>query len=179
VTTRFAAFLRGVNLGKRTVRSADLAAAFAAMGFAGVKTLLASGNVMFDAEGDAGPLRTRIEAGLEEKFGFDVGTVLRSRDELRAMVDSDPFGGATESHDQKLYVTLFATPEAEKLPMPCGAPGDFDVVRVTKTEIFHMAYRKPDGRYSADSAGIIWKPFGKKILWTNRNWNTIVKAAAA
>jgi uncharacterized protein (DUF1697 family) len=173
---RYAAFLRGVNLGKRSVKSADLIAAFGAMGFKSAKTLIASGNVLFD--GDNSPdLQQRIEAALEKKFGFDIGTVLRSQDELRAMVKSDPFGGETESEQQKLYVTLFAEPEASKLALPCGLPGDFDVVGVTAREIFHMAYRKPDGRYSADTQGIIWKPFGKKILWTNRNWNTIVKAA--
>ena len=48
---------------------------------------------------------------------------------------------------------------------------------MTRTEIFHVAYRKPDGRYTADTQAPIWKPFGKTILWTNRNWNTILKAA--
>jgi uncharacterized protein (DUF1697 family) len=103
--------------------------------------------------------------------------VLRSQDELQAMVKSDPFHGEIENEQQKLYVTLFAEPETSRLTLPCSLPGDFDVVGVTAREIFHMAYRKLDGRYSADSQAIIWKPFGKKILWTNRNWNTIVKAA--
>jgi uncharacterized protein (DUF1697 family) len=174
--TRHAAFLRGVNLGKRSVKSADLVKTFEGMGFTEVKTLIASGNVLFEA--DAAPdLQQRIEASLEAAFGFDIGTVLRTRDALRAMVESDPFDGATESEAQKLYVTLFATPDAEKLTLPCGLPGDFDVVKVTKAEIFHLAYRKPDGRYTADTQGVIWKPFGRTVLWTNRNWNTIVKAA--
>jgi len=173
--TRYAAFLRGVNLGKRTVKSADLLAAFGAMGFASAKTLLASGNVLFDAEDPSG-LRERIEAGLAEKFGFDIGTVLRSREELREMVASNPFAGKAENDDLKLYVTMLATPDAGKLPVPCGLPGDFEVVQVTKSEIYHEAYRMPNGRYGAGST-LIGKPFGKKILWTNRNWNTIVKAA--
>jgi len=174
--TRYAAFLRGVNLGKRTVKSADLIAAFTAMDFKNARTLIASGNVLFD--GDNSPhLQQQIETALGKKFGFDIGTVLRSQDELRAMVKADPFHGETENEQQKLYVTLFAEPEASKLTLPCSLPGDFDVVGVTAREIFHMAYRKPDGRYSADSQAVIWQPFGKKILWTNRNWNTIVKAA--
>ena len=91
--TRYAAFLRGVNLGKRQVKSADLLTAFTAMGFDNVKTLLASGNVLFDAKATKG-LKARIEAGLFEQFGFAVPTVLRSVDELAAMVQSDPFGRA-------------------------------------------------------------------------------------
>ena len=104
-------------------------------------------------------------------------TVLRSRGQLREMVASDPFGGKTADADLKLYVTLLATPDAGLLALPCGIPGDFEVVRVTASEIFHEAYRQPSGRYGA-GATLIGKPF-KNVLWTNRNWNTIVKAAAA
>jgi uncharacterized protein (DUF1697 family) len=175
--TRFVAFLRGVNLGKRTVRSAELKAAFEAMGLADVKTLLASGNVAFTAA-DAPELAARIEAALAQKFGFDIGTVLRSREQLRAMVAADPFGGKGEAADLKLYVTMLAAPEARRLALPCGIPGDFEVVRLTDAEIYHEAYRMPSGRYGA-GATLIGKPFGKKLLWTNRNWNTIVKAAEA
>jgi uncharacterized protein (DUF1697 family) len=65
--TRYAAFLRGVNLGKRTVKSAELKAAFEAMGFADVKTLLASGNVLFDARASK-TLQQKIETGLAMFF---------------------------------------------------------------------------------------------------------------
>ena len=89
--TRHAAFLRGVNLGKRTVKSAELKAAFEALGFTDVKTLLASGNVLFDAKAGKG-LKQKIEAGLKAAFGFDVPIVLRTLDELKALVAADPFG---------------------------------------------------------------------------------------
>ena len=74
--TRYAAFLRGVNLGKRTVKSAELKAAFETMGFENVKTLLASGNVLFDARAGKG-LQGKIEAGLvfqivREKLRLDL-----------------------------------------------------------------------------------------------------------
>jgi uncharacterized protein (DUF1697 family) len=176
--TRYAAFLRGVNLGARTVKSADLLAVFERLGLSGVKTLLASGNVMFDSDETAEALRPRIETALEQKFGFAVGTVLRTQGELRALVAADPFAGKTETVDLKLYVTLLATPDAERLPLPCALPGDFEVVNCTKSEIFHEAYRMPSGRYGA-GATLIGKGLGKTVLWTNRNWNTIVKAAEA
>ena len=101
---RYAAFLRGVNLGKRTVKSAELKAAFEAMGFTDVKTLLASGNVLFDAK-TGKELKARIEAGLKETFGFDVPIVLRSLDELTAMVKADPFGREA-GEDAQLHVLL-------------------------------------------------------------------------
>lgn len=173
--TRFVALLRGVNLGKRQVKSADLKAAFEAMGFAGVKTLLASGNVLFDAEPKAVSQKT-IEAALEERFGFDIGTVLRTQDELRALMASDPFNGRSEDENTKLYVTFLAEPEARTLPMPCAVDGDFEVVHLSDREVCIIAHRLPHGRYG-EGMEQIWKHFGKKRLWTSRNWNTVVKAA--
>lgn len=172
--TRFAAFLRGVNLGKRTVKSAELKAAFEAMGFAEVKTLLASGNVLFDAEAGKG-LQRRIEAGLEQHFGFAVGTVLRSLDELKAMVAADPFGGRAENDDQKLYVMLFA----EDLPtarVPASIPGDFDVIPGGPRELYLVGHKKPDGTYAAGGQLLLEKRLPKGKLVTTRNWNTILKA---
>jgi uncharacterized protein (DUF1697 family) len=173
--TRYVAFLRGVNLGRRTALSADLQRAFAEIGFSDARTLLASGNVAFSAGDDDG-LAGRIESGLERAFGFEVGTVLRRREELEAMVAANPFDGKRETPDLKLYVTLLAAPEAKRLAMPCGLAGDFEVVRVTEREIYHEAYRQQTGRFGPGSA-LIGKGLGKKVLWTNRNWNTIVKAA--
>src|SRR5262245_27521466 len=107
--TRCAAFLRGVNLGKRTVKSADLVAALEDIGLTNVKTLLASGNALFDTRPSKG-LQAKLEAGLEAHFGFHIGVVLRSIDELKAMVKSDPYDGLVESEKAKLHVMLFAEP---------------------------------------------------------------------
>ncbi len=79
------AFLRGVNLGKRQTKSADLVAAFEAIGLKGARTLIASGNVIFDAPPTPG-LQKTIEAGLKEKFGYTIGVVLRTHDQLKAMI---------------------------------------------------------------------------------------------
>jgi uncharacterized protein (DUF1697 family) len=171
--TRYAAFLRGVNLGKRQVKSADLLVAFKAMGFDNVKTLLASGNVLFDA--DAVDARA-IETALEQQFGFEIGTVLRSQAQLRDLVALDPFAGRVEDDKTKLYVTFVDVSGAKSLPMPCAIPGDFEVVKLTDGEVFALAFRGEDGRYGLGME-VISKHFGKKRLWTSRNWNTVLKAA--
>lgn len=173
--TTWVALLRGVNLGKRQVKSADLKSAFEAMGFANVRTLLASGNVLFDAE--KAPDRGKIEAALEKRFGFDIGTLLRPQTGLRRLVDSRPFLGLSEDTNTKLYVTFLAEPVAKTLPMPCEIEGDFKVVKLTDYEVFIVGYRLPTGRFGAGME-MVWKHFGKKQLWTSRNWNTVVKAAA-
>jgi uncharacterized protein (DUF1697 family) len=175
--TRYAAFLRGVNLGKRTIKSAELKAAFEAMGFTNVKTLLASGNVLFDARTGKG-LKGKIETGLEQQFGFAVGTVLRTMDELEAMVATDPFKRLA-GDDAKLHVMLFAEPIAASFK-PNSIPGDFDVPKLTDREVFLIVWKKPDGTYVGNSGGLVAleKQLPKGTLVTSRNWNTILKAIA-
>jgi uncharacterized protein (DUF1697 family) len=90
---RYVAFLRGINLGNRRVKSPELIAHFEAMGFEDVATFRASGNVVFvDPGGDTeANVQARVEAGLEEALGYDVATFLRSATEVAAIAARDPF----------------------------------------------------------------------------------------
>lgn len=174
--TRYVAFLRGVNLGKRQTKSADLKAVFESLGFEGVKTLIASGNVLFETEAASG-LKSEIETALADRFGFEIGVVLRSLDELKAMIASRPFAEAP-GDDVALHVLLFAEPMAAK-PKLANVKGDYDVARIHNREIFFVVHRKPDGTFLGRSAlGEIDKDLPKGALATMRNWNTIEKAAA-
>src|SRR5690606_21741537 len=74
------AFLRGINLGKRQMKMAELKSCLEAAGFSEVKTILASGNVRLEADGPEAALREKLERTISEKFGFGVGVVLRSED---------------------------------------------------------------------------------------------------
>lgn len=174
----YAAFLRGVNLGKRTTRSADLTAAFESLGYKGVRTLIASGNVLFEADReDDAALAERIESGLFKTFGFEIGVVLRSVDELRAMVAAAPFASVPEDADAKLYVMFLREALGGSLGLPFGEAGNFDVLSTTPTEIFAVAWHMPNGRYG-EGLDALEKHFPKGTLMTMRNWNTILKAVA-
>jgi len=108
---RFAAFLRGVNLGAtRRTGSAELRAAFAGLGFEDVATFRNSGNVVFGTgEKSEGKLVDQIEAGLREAFGFEVPTVLRSQREVVAIAAHEPFEPAVVSSTEgRLQVLLMA-----------------------------------------------------------------------
>ena len=172
----FVAFLRGVNLGKRTVKSVDLVAAFEAMGFLAVKTLIASGNVIFEADHEPN-LAARIEQGLAQKFGFEIGTVLRSQQGLREMVAVGPFKDIAADADAKLYVALLHQPVGRGIKLPYGIEGDFEILSATDYDVFVVAWRKPNGRYG-EGLDKVEKLFPKGTLVTMRNWNTILKAVA-
>ncbi len=89
--TRFVALLRGVNVGGITVKSAALAAMARDIGLADVRTVLASGNLVFSADEDEPTLKARIEAALGDTFGYDAWIVLTTADHLAAVIDAYPF----------------------------------------------------------------------------------------
>jgi uncharacterized protein (DUF1697 family) len=72
---RWVALLRGVNVNGITIRSAELAELFRGLGFDDVRTVLASGNVVFSADVPAEQLKTSIEQGLRDRFGSDDGAL--------------------------------------------------------------------------------------------------------
>jgi uncharacterized protein (DUF1697 family) len=107
--TRYAAFLRGVNLGpRRKASSAQLCDAFERMGFENVATFRTSGNVAFDA-GRSGraKLVARVEQGLADALGFEVTVFLRTAIELHAVASHQPFPPkAVVASNGKLQVSL-------------------------------------------------------------------------
>jgi uncharacterized protein (DUF1697 family) len=99
--TAWVALLRGVNVGGVTIRNADLAALMTDdLAFADVRTVLASGNVTFEA--DAAPsararLKKSIEAALRKRFGYDAWIVLVTRTEVEKAIAAFPFDASIES----------------------------------------------------------------------------------
>lgn len=89
--TRFVALLRGVNVGKIKVTSAELAAMARDLGLDEVRTVLATGNLLFSSDDDAAALKPRIEGGLRATFGYDAWIVLTTVDHLAQVADAYPF----------------------------------------------------------------------------------------
>ena len=114
---KYAAFLRGINLGKvRRVSNADLKRHFEDAGLTDVSCFRASGNVIFTAgrESEA-KLRSRIETALEEALGYDVTVFLRDEKEMRAIAGLQPFPPeAVERSRGKLQVSMLPKPPAAK-----------------------------------------------------------------
>jgi uncharacterized protein (DUF1697 family) len=108
---RYAAFLRGINLGpRRRIDGAELRSIFEGAGLDDVSTFRASGNVVFSARsGPAPKLAQRIEKALAEAKGFDVGVFLRTAAEVRAVAANQRFEPArVEASEGKLQVAFLA-----------------------------------------------------------------------
>ncbi|TME10176.1 MAG: DUF1697 domain-containing protein [Chloroflexi bacterium] len=99
------ALLRGVNVGGRTIRMAELRSALEEAGLQNVETILQSGNVRFDSPDDAARLKDRLEKTLRERFGYDAKVQVVERDQLNRIVEAYPFGKADASrHDYVIFL---------------------------------------------------------------------------
>ena len=87
---RLVAFLRGINLGNRRLKMAELRRHLEDAGLGDVATFLASGNAIFDHEGDdLQAVETRIERHLADALGYDVDTYTRPLARLGRLVGED------------------------------------------------------------------------------------------
>src|SRR5436305_1966598 len=111
MTTPFIALLRGVNVGgKNKLPMKDLGALFVAAGCAQVRTYIQSGNVLFHADPVlATRLPDLIAARIVEGFGYRTPVILRTADQLAAVVASNPF--LTSSAAQEALHVLFLADE--------------------------------------------------------------------
>ena len=135
---RYAAFLRGINVGGTRISKDDLCAPFTALGFEDVTTFRASGNVIFEApRAAATTLAKKIERALASELGFTKATTfIRSAAEMRALAADDPF---PREPDQKLHVLFcLKKPPAKVLELATDA----DQLKVGKKEL----YWAPEGR---------------------------------
>jgi len=100
---RYVALLGSINVGGNQLKMAELRAALEEAGFANVATVIASGNVLFDHSGapDA-KLEERIAKAVKDRFGIATFACVRSKAELEAAVEENPFAGQGE--DQFVHV---------------------------------------------------------------------------
>lgn len=176
-TTRYAAFLRAINVGGRVVRMSDLAARIAALGFRDVRTFIQSGNVSFTAARGTEEAITRdIEADLLKWLGYPVATMVRPWAALEALVASNPFKGVRRQADSKLYVAfLWKAPErVPNLPFISVREG-LELVRIEGREAFVVSTRV-SGRFGFPNL-TLEQELG--VPATSRNWNTVLRMVHA
>ena len=117
-----------------------------------------------------------VEDGLEKSLGFQVSTMLRSADEIQAMIALDPFKGIEVTKATRLYVTLLADKITSTMKLPYASDdGNFRILSRTDREIYSVLTVE-EGSRTVDLMAVLEKEYGKRA--TTRNWNTIVKAAA-
>jgi uncharacterized protein (DUF1697 family) len=166
--SEYAAFLRGVNVGKaHRVGSAELCGCFEKLGLTGVTTFRTSGNVAFDGDG-ASPedLCARIEEALESMLGYEVSVFLRTADEIRAIAAQEPFAPArVERSKGKLQVMMLTgkpAPGPRKSVLKLAT--DEDALTFGVRELYWL----PNGGLSDSDLDLkaIWQVLGTNTIRT-------------
>ncbi|HYV14948.1 MAG TPA: DUF1697 domain-containing protein [Conexibacter sp.] len=142
---RYAAFLRGMNLGRRRLANATLRAHVEALGFTDVATFRASGNVILSAaEGESiEDVARRLEAGLEQALDYAVPVFARDARQLRSIAAHEPFDAdLVAAAKGKLQVMLLS-----------AAP-----TAATRRQV--LAHATDDDRLALRGCELYWLPSG-------------------
>lgn len=170
---KYVAFLRGVNVGGRIIKMADLKACFEKAGFKDVKTILNSGNVIFESnKTDNSKLKQQIETSLTKKFNYPAKAQVLPMNNLQKIVAGNTFKGATKDYHQ--YVIFIEN--------------DLEIGLVAEAGK-HLGEQVKAGRgviyWSVQKGQTLKSPFAKlltqskyKQFNTNRNINTLRKIVA-
>jgi uncharacterized protein (DUF1697 family) len=165
---RYAAFLRGVM--PTNAKMPELKRCFEAVGFTDVKTVLASGNVVFTARAETeAALQRKIEDGMEQHLGRRFLTIVRSLDALRAMVDADPYADFKLAPNAKRIVTFLRDAPASKPRLPIEHDGA-RLLCATDGDVFGAYVPSPRGPVFMT---LILKQLGDGT--TTRTWDTVKK----
>jgi uncharacterized protein (DUF1697 family) len=108
------ALLRAVNVGGRSMKMAELVALCEDLGLSGARTYVQTGNLIFSARASRAALSAKLEAAVEEKFGYRSEAILRSAAELGELAGKNPFPKMAKDDPAHLVVNFLAgTPTAE------------------------------------------------------------------
>jgi uncharacterized protein (DUF1697 family) len=170
--TKYVAFLRGVNVGGRIVKMAELKICLEDAGFTEVKTYLQSGNVVFESEKSQSALKAELEALLSKTFDYPAKVQVLTIAKLKKIIKDNPFADAPKDYHQ--YV-IFIENDLE-------------------TQLVAEAGKQLGEQVQAGDGVVYWKvkkgetlktPFAKlltkskyKEFNTNRNINTLQKITA-
>jgi uncharacterized protein (DUF1697 family) len=163
--------LRGVNIGpNKRISMPALRSLLSEAGFGDVRTYVASGNVVVASSADPAELASEVERLIAGQFGFDVDVIVRTRDELAAVVARNPL--ADVAVDPKRYQVTFLA----------------DEVAPEVLERLDLLALEPERLVSIGRELYTWHPdgIGRSKLWakvasrggvgargTARNWNTV------
>ncbi len=176
---RWVALLRGINLGKRQLKSAELKAVVEGLGFTDVKTLLASGNVVFTApDTGAAALEAAIHDALAKQTGLKSEIFVRSPEEIAAIVAANPFPQVAKDRPSQLVV-LFHRAAIDPAPL-AQLIEHYDGPERMKAIGRELYIDFPEGQGRSNLTPAMAKARPKlDSVNTARNWNTVLKVRDA
>jgi uncharacterized protein (DUF1697 family) len=175
--TTYVALLRGIAPTNPNMRNDRLRSVFEKLGFENVKTVISSGNVIFESPSRSiSTLEERIERALPEELGFRSTTIIRSRGQIQKLVDQNPFQGMEHSQKTSLNVTFLK----RKIKIDLQFPHHVNNRDYTLLGLYDGAVCSVIDLTSSKTPDLmIWleREFGKEI--TTRTWKTVERILKA
>jgi uncharacterized protein (DUF1697 family) len=169
---RYAAFLRGVM--PTNAKMPELKKCFEEAEFSDVRTLLSSGNVVFDAKkASEAVLERRAETAMQQRLGRTFYTIVRPVSRLSEIIEADPFARFQLGANAKRVITFLREPHDAGLSLPIEVEGA-RILAMDGREIFTAYVPSPRGPVFMT---LIQKTFGENA--TTRTWDTVRKCSSA
>jgi uncharacterized protein (DUF1697 family) len=167
---KYLSLLRGINVGgHKKVPMAELKKQYEKLGFKHVKTLLNSGNVVFEGKDQH---LSHIPEHLKKAFGFEIPVITIPFAQIVKILEKDPFRNIAVTSGKRLYVTFLPDRHHHPLAIPYASDNQgFQLIDQTDTMLFSVLDLDRTG--TPDAMKILEKNYGKNI--TTRNFNTIQK----
>ncbi|HEY9166943.1 MAG TPA: DUF1697 domain-containing protein [Candidatus Kryptonia bacterium] len=130
----YISLLRGINVGgNKIVPMSDLEGMFGQLGFSDVTTYIQSGNIVFKSgKKSVLELEKKISAAIKTRFGFQVDVLVLSLDDLKKMMEKNPFTDNKLKTGERIYFTIMSdkvkSETVASLNHPKGAGDDFKVI---------------------------------------------------
>ena len=164
------ALLRAVNVaGHKMVAMADLRELLTTLGFQNVRSVLQSGNLVFDARGASKNVEALLEKESAKRLGLETAFFVRTAAEWDAIIDANPFPREAKEDPGRLVV-LFLKDDGDGTALQKAIKGR-EVAR-GKGKQLYVFYPDGQGRSKLTNA-LIEKTLGTRA--TARNWNTVLK----
>ena len=153
---------------------ADLRGLLDDAGYSKVRTYVQSGNVVLSSHAEPAELEREAGGLISERFGFDVPVIVRTRDELAAVVERDPLGAEVTEH--KRYQVSFMSGElqAEQVTVLKELAGETERLVIIGREAYAW---HPEGVARSK----LWNKLAGKglgVTATARNWTTVTTLLA-
>lgn len=168
---RHIALLRAINLGSRNrVSMPELRELLTELGYGDVRTLLQSGNVVLTSSRSPARLERDLQREIADGLGVDTPVIVRTRDEVAAVIERDPLGDVAD--DPKRYQVTFLAeePDAEVAREIAEADVAPERIELIGRELYTW---HPNGIQRSRAERL---RAGKRLPpGTARNWSTVTK----
>jgi uncharacterized protein (DUF1697 family) len=101
---RYVALLRGVNVGGVNMKMSDLAGVVRDLGYENVKTVLASGNVLFETSGSASGAKKALEGALRKAFGYEAWVHVLTVAQVEKIIAGYPYPRSAGNHAYVVFI---------------------------------------------------------------------------